>query len=83
MWKTAIALLITIIVIPVLAFTLDEPLTDFQEGILLYERERRRRVACEAETPKRYFAPAFHRLRDAFLRHVHRKRLLYGITIEE
>ncbi len=35
MWKTALALLVTIIVIPVLAFTMDEPLTDVQHGILL------------------------------------------------
>jgi len=35
MWKTALALLVTIIVIPVLSFTLDEPLTDFQHGMLI------------------------------------------------
>jgi len=35
MWKTALALLVTIIVIPVLAFTLDEPLTDLQHGMLI------------------------------------------------
>lgn len=35
MWKTALALLLTIIVIPVLAFTMDEPLTDIQHGILI------------------------------------------------
>jgi steroid 5-alpha reductase family enzyme len=35
MWKTALALLVTIIVIPVLAFTLDEPLSDVQHGILI------------------------------------------------
>ena len=35
MWKTALALLVTIIVIPVLAFTMDEPVTDVQEGIML------------------------------------------------
>jgi len=35
MWKTILALLVTIIVIPILAFTLDEPLTNVQEGILL------------------------------------------------
>lgn len=34
MWKTVLALLITIVVIPVLAFTLDEPLSENQEGIL-------------------------------------------------
>ena len=35
MWKTILALIVTIIVIPILAFTLDEPLTNVQEGILL------------------------------------------------
>jgi len=35
MWKTALALLVTIIVIPILAFTLDEPVTDVQNGILI------------------------------------------------
>ena len=35
MWKTALALLVTIIVIPFLAFTLDEPLSDSQHGILI------------------------------------------------
>ncbi len=35
MWKTALALLVTIIVIPILAFTMDEPLTDVQNGILM------------------------------------------------
>jgi len=35
MWKTALALLVTIIVIPFLAFTLDEPLTGLQHGILI------------------------------------------------
>jgi len=35
MWKTALALLVTIIVIPVLAFTMDEPLTGLQHGILI------------------------------------------------
>ena len=34
MWKTVFALLITIIVIPVLAFTLDDPLSDIQHGTL-------------------------------------------------
>ena len=34
MWKTILALIVTIIVIPILAFTLDEPLTNVQEGIL-------------------------------------------------
>jgi len=34
MWKTVLTLLITIIVIPVLAFTIDEPVTSFQQEIL-------------------------------------------------
>jgi steroid 5-alpha reductase family enzyme len=34
MWKTVLALLITIIVIPVLAFTIDEAVTPFQQEIL-------------------------------------------------
>lgn len=35
MWKTALALIVTIIVIPILAFTMDEPVTDLQKGILV------------------------------------------------
>lgn len=35
MWKTALALLVTILVIPVLSFTLDEPLTALQQGMLM------------------------------------------------
>lgn len=35
MWKTVLALLVTIIVIPILAFTMDEPLTTSQNGILI------------------------------------------------
>jgi len=35
MWKTALALIVTIIVIPILAFTMDEPLTDLQHEILI------------------------------------------------
>ncbi len=35
MWKTVLALLVTIIVVPVLAFTMDEPLTGSQHGILI------------------------------------------------
>ena len=35
MWKTVLALLVTIIVIPFLGFTLDEPLSDAQHGILI------------------------------------------------
>jgi len=34
MWKTVLALLITIVVIPVLAFTFDESPSSFQQGIL-------------------------------------------------
>lgn len=51
-----------------------------QEGVLLYERDRARRVAFEVATRKRYFdfAPAARRLRDAFLQRVHRKGLLHG-----
>lgn len=51
-----------------------------QQGTLLYERDRARRVAFEVATRKRYFdfAPVARRLRDAFLQRVHRKGLLYG-----
>jgi len=35
MWKTALALLVTIIVIPVIAFRIDEPLTTLQHGVLM------------------------------------------------
>jgi predicted nucleotidyltransferase len=51
-----------------------------QEGILLYERDRARRVAFEVATRKRYFdfAPTARRLRDAFLKRVHEKGLLHG-----
>ena len=51
-----------------------------QEGILVYERDRRRRVTFEVQTRKQYFdfAPAARRLRDAFLRRVHKEGLLYG-----
>ncbi len=51
-----------------------------QQGILLYERDWRRRVAFEVQTRKRYFdfAPAARRLRDAFLQRVHREGLLRG-----
>jgi len=34
MWKTALALLVTIIVIPFIAFTMDEPVTLFQKEVL-------------------------------------------------
>jgi predicted nucleotidyltransferase len=62
----------------------DAPLTVqgriVQEGVLLYERDRARRVAFEVETRKRYFdfAPVARRLRDAFLQHVHQEGLLHG-----
>jgi hypothetical protein len=51
-----------------------------QEGLLVYEGDRSRRVAFEVETRKRYFdfAPAARRLRTAFLDKVHREGLLYG-----
>jgi steroid 5-alpha reductase family enzyme len=35
MWKTVLALLVTIIVIPILAFSMDEPLSAFQNEILV------------------------------------------------
>jgi len=34
MWKTILALMVTIIVIPIFAFTMDEPLTALQQGVL-------------------------------------------------
>jgi predicted nucleotidyltransferase len=51
-----------------------------QEGILLYELDRVRRVAFEVETRKRYFdfVPVARRLQKAFLQRVHRKGLLHG-----
>lgn len=51
-----------------------------QQGVLIYERDRARRVAFEVATRKRYFdfAPVACRLRDAFLQRVHREGLLYG-----
>lgn len=51
-----------------------------QQGIVLYERDRARRIAFEVETRKRYFdfAPLARRLRDSFLQRVHREGLLYG-----
>jgi predicted nucleotidyltransferase len=50
-----------------------------RDGILLYERDRARRVAFEVETRKRYFdfAPTARRLRDAFLQRVHKEGLLH------
>jgi hypothetical protein len=49
-----------------------------QQGILLYERDRTRRVAFEVATRKRYFdfTPVAERLRDAFLARVHKDGLL-------
>lgn len=35
MWKTILALLVTIIVIPILAFSMDEPLTLVQNEVLM------------------------------------------------
>lgn len=51
-----------------------------QQGILLYERDRARRVAFEVQTRKLYFdfAPVARRLAAAFLDKVHREGLLYG-----
>lgn len=51
-----------------------------QQGIVLYERDRARRMAFEVATRKQYFdfAPVARRLRDAFLERVHRDGLLYG-----
>jgi len=50
-----------------------------QQGILLYEGHRGRRVAFEVTTRERYFdfAPVARRLRDAFLQRVHREGLLH------
>lgn len=51
-----------------------------QQGILLYERDRARRVAFEVQTRKRYFdfAPVARRLAAAFLDKVRRKGLSGG-----
>jgi predicted nucleotidyltransferase len=51
-----------------------------QQGRLLYERDRARRVRFEVMTRKRYFdfAPVARRLRKAFLEHVREDGLLYG-----
>jgi predicted nucleotidyltransferase len=51
-----------------------------QQGLLLYERDRARRIAFEVQTRKRYFdfAPAAQRLRAAFLDKIHREGLLRG-----
>lgn len=51
-----------------------------QQGILLYQRDKARRVAFEVQTRKRYFdfAPVARRLRQAFLNKVHREGLFHG-----
>lgn len=51
-----------------------------QHGILLYERDRARRVAFEVVTRKRYFdfAPVARRLRDAYLARVREDGLFHG-----
>ena len=51
-----------------------------QEGMLLYQRDKARRVAFEVQTRKRYFdfAPVARRLRLAFLDKVHREGLIHG-----
>ncbi len=51
-----------------------------QEGKLLYQRDKARRVAFEVQTRKRYFdfAPTARRLSTAFLNKVHKEGLLRG-----
>lgn len=51
-----------------------------QQGVLIHEQDRARRVAFEVATRKRYFdfAPVARRLRDAFLERVHGVGLLHG-----
>lgn len=51
-----------------------------QEGLLLYERDKARRVTFEALTRRRYFdyQPTAERMRRAFLDHVRRKGLTGG-----
>jgi predicted nucleotidyltransferase len=51
-----------------------------QEGILLYQRDKARRVAFEVRTRKHYFdfAPVARRLSIAFLDKVHREGLIRG-----
>lgn len=62
----------------------DAPLTVkgriIQQGVLIYERDKTRRVDFEVATRKRYFdfAPIAHRLQEAFLEHVHREGILRG-----
>ena len=50
-----------------------------QEGVLLYEQDRARRIAFEIATRKRYFdfAPVARRLQNIFLERVHKEGLLY------
>ena len=49
-----------------------------QQGVLVYERNRKSRIAFEVAIRKRYsdFAPAARRLQDAFLEHIHRKGII-------
>ena len=51
-----------------------------QEGVLLYERDKDRRVAFEVLTRKKYFdyRPTAERMQRAFLDHVRRKGLSGG-----
>lgn len=51
-----------------------------QEGVLLYERDKDRRVAFEALTRRKYFdyRPTAERMQRAFLDHVRRKGLSGG-----
>ena len=51
-----------------------------QQGVLLYERDRARRILFEVATRKRYFdfAPVARRLQEVFLKRVHKEGLLYG-----
>lgn len=51
-----------------------------QEGVLLYEQDRARRIAFEIAARKRYFdfAPVARRLQNVFLERVHKEGLLYG-----
>lgn len=50
-----------------------------QNGALIFERDRARRIAFEVATRKLYFdfAPAARRLRDAFLQRIHKEGLLH------
>ena len=51
-----------------------------QEGILLYSRDKDRRVAFEVLIRKKYFdyRPTAERMQRAFLDHIRRKGLSYG-----